>query len=416
VKKFTWLILIATLLTNYQKGNGQAKHLFEIGAIDSIYSDILEESREIYIQLPDNYDPESQVKYPVVYVLDGDVLLNAVSTVYSFYWGGFMPEMIIVGISNGEHRTRDLTPSEITTKYGMPFNEENGGADNFTQFIVKELIPFIERNYAVSDHRTLIGHSYAGLFTINMLMNHTEVFDNYLAIDPSLDWDDQKLLKQSEEAFRAKSFEGKSLFLSLGGILHMQKEEVTIDNIMEDTSDYTLFARSNIEFSKLVQDNPQNDLAFRWKFYEKDYHGTIPLPSILEGLIYLFEWYQMEYIQEFNDPETPKEVLSEIVKYRANKLSDHFGYVVPPYPQDLLEMLGYMNLQMGQPEKSLMFFQLNIDYYPGSPNAYDSIADYYVEQNDYENALKYVTKAYEISGEDYHKERIKELETKKRGG
>ena len=102
----------------------------------------------------------------MAYILDGEVLLSTVNNVQSFYNGGFTPEMILVGISNANNRTRDLTPSKIKEKYGMPFNEENGEADNFSNFIETELIPFIENKYPVTSFRTLIGHSYGGLFVI----------------------------------------------------------------------------------------------------------------------------------------------------------------------------------------------------------------------------------------------------------
>ena len=72
-----------------------------------------------------------------------------------------------------------------------------------------------------------------------------------------------------------------------------------------------------------------------------------------------------------------------------------------------------MNLDWGKLEKSLAFFQLNIQYFPNSANAYDSISDYYASQNDYKNALKYVTKAYEISKIDYYKQRMEEFRNKK---
>ncbi len=42
-----------------------------------------------------------------------------------------MPEMVVVGISNGKNRLRDLTTSTIKTQYGMPFNDKNGKAENF---------------------------------------------------------------------------------------------------------------------------------------------------------------------------------------------------------------------------------------------------------------------------------------------
>ncbi|MFT4667725.1 MAG: putative alpha/beta superfamily hydrolase [Ulvibacter sp.] len=405
-------ILITILFGANQDATAQSKHLFEIGVLDSLYSNTLEAQREIWVQLPPSYNKENLRKYPVIYVLDGEVLLDAVTTVHRYYWGGFMPEMIIVGISNSNHRTRDLTTSEIKERYGFEFKQESGGAKKFTQFIENELIPFIDNKYSTTDYRTLIGHSYGGLFTINTLINHSHLFDNYLAIDPSLDWDNQKLLKQSEEVLKSKSFKGKSLFMSLGGVLHMQNQDININNVMQDSSEYTLFARSNIAFSKMVESNEDNGLANNWKFYKDDFHGSIPLPSILDGLKYFFTWYIIENVHKFNDPETPTDELVKIIQHREQKLLAHFGYPVPPFDEDLLTMSGYMFLEMDQPEKSLTFFQLNTEYYPSSANAYDSLADYYEAQNDFVNALKNVTKAFGLSGNDYHKKRMDAFNSK----
>jgi len=72
-----------------------------------------------------------------------------------------------------------------------------------------------------------------------------------------------------------------------------------------------------------------------------------------------------------------------------------------------------MNMDMQQLEKAKMYFELAIEYYPKSANAYDSMADYYEAQNDYINALKFVNKAYELSGGEYHKKRIEGLKEKK---
>ena len=392
--------------------NSNNQFLSKVGILDSIYSNVLKESREIYIQIPSSYNPEKKQKYPIAFILDGEVFLPTLSDVHGYYSGGFMPEMVLVGISNNKNRIRDLTTSTIKTKYGMPFNEKNGEADNFIKFIEKELIPFIENKYPVTNFRTLIGHSYGGLFTMYTLINHPHLFANYLAIDPSLDWDDQKLLKEAQELLTTQKYENKSLFVSLSGQLHMQDSKITIDNVMKDTTDFTLFARSNIAFSNLVKQNNQNGLFFDWEFYPKDLHGTIPLPSIMDGLISIFEWYQMENTDKINSFDTSKEELFDIIKYREKKLKEHFGYSAPPYPEELLNMSGYMNMDMHQPEKAKMYFELAIEYYPKSANAYDSMADYYEAQNDYINALKFVNKAYELSGSSYHKKRIEGLKEK----
>lgn len=410
-------ILVITLFFLFQtfthgQTDQQSQFLQKVGVLDSLYSQSLKEYRTFYVQLPANYSTNKNEKYPVVFILDGEVLLPTVNNVQNFYSGGFMPEMVIIGISNDKHRMRDLTTSKVTEMYGMPFNEENGEAAIFSDFIETELIPFIENKYPVTNYRTLIGHSYGGLFTIYTLINRPELFSNYLAIDPSLDWDSQKLLTQTRDQFSSKNYKGKSLFMSLSGQLHMQKPEVTIANVMQDTSDFTLFARSNVAFSELAKLNNKNGLNFNWKFYPRDLHGTVPFPSILDGLITFFEWYQWENTDKFNSPETSKEELFRIVKYREKKLQDNFGYSVPPYPEEILTMSGYMNMDMDQPEKAKMFFELAIEFYPNSPNTYDSMADYYERNEDYDSALKFVTKAYEINADDYYKNRIEALKKK----
>jgi hypothetical protein len=321
--------------------------------------------------------------------------------------------MILVGVSNRSNRTRDLTTSQIKMRRGSAMDSETGGAETFTKFMEKELIPYIDSKYPTMNYRTLIGHSYAGLFTINMLVNHKHLFQNYIAIDPSLDWDDQKLLKQAKQKLSTESYEGKSLFVSLAAEqLHMWNEEINMENIMDDASEFTLFARSIIEFSNYTKSQKQNGLNFSWKVYNEDLHGTVPLPSIRDGLIFLFEWYQFKSPQKYNNPETSIEELVSLLKVQEQIYTEHFGVPTAPMIDEMLNGYGYMNMQMGQPEKAFMFFEMNIKYNPTSANAYDSMAEYFESQNDKENALKYLNKAYELSGDDHYKERIEALNKK----
>jgi tetratricopeptide (TPR) repeat protein len=183
---------------------------------------------------------------------------------------------------------------------------------------------------------------------------------------------------------------------------------------MKDTSEYTLFARSNIEFSKLTEQNKQNELNTLWKFYASDIHGTIPLPSIMDGLIYFFNWYRIEGTDKFNSPDTSTKELVQLIRNREKKLYEHFGYSVPPFDEDLFNLLGYMSMDFEQFEKSLTFFELNIEYYPQSANVYDSIADYFLSQKDLDNALINVTKAFEISGNERYKNRIENIKAQKK--
>ncbi len=409
------IILTIAVIFSFQQlakaqENRNQHYLQKVGVLDSLYSEILSESRKVYIQMPASYNPEKEQKYPVAFILDGEIFLPTVNNVQNYYSGGSTPEMVLVGIANDKNRVRDLTTSTISTKYGMPFNEQNGEADNFRKFIKEELIPFIENKYPVTKYRTLIGHSYGGLFTISTLIHQPNLFANYLAIDPSLDWDNQKLLNEAEEKLATQNYKNKALFMSLSGQLHMQNSEITIDNVMQDPTEYTLFPRSNIAFSKLAQENAKNGLLCEWKFYPNDIHGTIPFPSIMDGLISLFKWYQMENTDKINSFNTPQKELFSIIKFREKKLEEHFGYDEPPYPEELLNMLGYMSME--QPKKAKMYFEFAIEYYPKSPNVYDSMADYYEAQNDIANAISFAQKAAELNDAEYYKNRIRELKNK----
>jgi predicted alpha/beta superfamily hydrolase len=382
--------------------------LSQVGIPDSIQSSILDEQRSFYVQLPASYNSNEDKRYPVIYVLDGDVLLPAVTNVHSFYSGGFMPESVIIGIANDKNRMRDLTVSEVTTMWGRPIDQENGQADQFLKFIREELIPHVESKYPVTEYRTLIGHSHGGSFTLNALLKDQETFKNFLSIDPSVEWDDLSILKAYQNRPTEMSFEGKALYMTMSGQLHMADPSITIENVMEDSTDFTQFSRAILSFKEELDKNPSG-LYFDWKFYPMDLHGTIPLPSIMDGLISIFSWYQMEDIHKVNDFGTPKETLYAIIKNRENKLKQNFGYFEPPYPSDLMNVLGYMSMDMQQFEKAKMYLDFAIEFYPENANSYDSMADYYERTDDLDNALVYVKKAFDLSGSSYHEQRIQTL-------
>lgn len=415
MKHYIYLfVLIGSILMVSQHAIAQKTDLqtaqFQNRIENSIFSKTLGESRDFWVKLPDNFKPGNDEKYAVIYLMDGFSLESTLEAVYGNYWGHYLPHMILVGISNRNNRTRDLTTSQIKMRRGSAFDNETGGAEAFTKFMEEELIPYIDSKYPTMAYRTLIGHSYAGLFTLNMLVNHKDLFQNYIAIDPSLDWDNQKLLKEAKEKLSTESYEGKSLYVSLAAEqLHIMNEEITMENIMDDSSEFTLFARSIIEFSTFAETKKQNGLNFSWKVYNEDLHGTVPLPSIRDGLIFLFKWYQFKSPQKYNNPETPIEELVSLLKKQEQIYTKHFGVPTAPMIDEMLNGYGYMNMQMGQPEKAFMFFEMNIKYNPTSANAYDSMAEYYQVQNNKEKALNYASKAYELSGSDYHKERIEAI-------
>lgn len=404
----TYMIAIAILVFVVGKSEAQKSnedYLYKIGIKNTVYSEILQENRTIWVQLPDGGNINPNLKYPVVYILDGAVQMNALAAVHEYYWGSYLPKMILVGISNQNNRTRDLTTSKINNP-----NMGSGGAEKFTRFIEKELIPFVEENYPVTNYRTLIGHSYAGLFTVNTLINHPDLFTNYIAIDPSLDWNNQKLLKEATKKLKVAKLDGKSLFLTLANPLDREEEKATIDDVLNSDSENSLVSRSKLKFIKLAENEATNNhLNIGWKYYSEDIHGTVPLPSIMDGMKWLFDWYQLKDAAVYNNPETPVAVLENHLKQREEVFTKHFGYIAPPADEEMLNMGGYMYLHMKQPDKAKLFFETQLKYYPWSVNTWDSMADYYISQNDTEHAIENLQKAYELSGDKSYLEKIESL-------
>jgi predicted alpha/beta superfamily hydrolase len=218
------LLFLLTLLfiSGYSQNANKDKEIV-IGDIDQVYSKILKENRKIWVYVPNGADPNTNDKerFPVVYLLDGNAHFFSTMGI-NFHLSQLVrnminPKMIIVGIPN-TNRNRDLTPSHAS--YHPPLDSaevaDSGGGENFLAFIEKELIPHIDSLYPTTSYKTLIGHSFGGLFAINTLINHPDLFNAYVAIDPSMSWDDQKLLKQSKEVLKENKFKTKRfLFLRL---------------------------------------------------------------------------------------------------------------------------------------------------------------------------------------------------------
>jgi len=151
------------------------------GKRDSLQSTVLKEERAFQVLLPENFDPGQ--KYDVLYILDGDGNLNTIADIQQFAQNEtFMPPVIMVAVFN-TNRDRDMTPTHVDHLPG------SGGADKFLSFLKNELVPYINKKYPVSGTNLLYGHSLTGLFSVYAFLAEPQLFNYYLAVDPSLWWD-----------------------------------------------------------------------------------------------------------------------------------------------------------------------------------------------------------------------------------
>lgn len=156
----------------------------DLGKTITMESEILGETRELQIVLPDDFKPEEK-RYSVIYVTDGEKRTNMTKSVTDFIkYAKMMPESIIVGIINIDRR-RDFTPSKIE---GSP---TSGKAALFLSYLEKEVKPYIISNYGSKNRHILTGHSLGGLFSMYTFLTKPTLFDAYIASDPSFWWDNE---------------------------------------------------------------------------------------------------------------------------------------------------------------------------------------------------------------------------------
>jgi predicted alpha/beta superfamily hydrolase len=378
-----------------------------IGKVDSIYSNILKEKRKIWIYTPNK---STSAKLPVLYLFDGDGHFHSVTGLVQqlsqINGNTILPEMIVVGIVNTD-RTRDLTPTHSTwTKSkddNAVFNSSGGGA-KFTDFLQKELIPFIEKKYSASPYRTLVGHSMGGLMTINILLDRPELFNAYIAIDPSLWWDHRVTLKKADQVLGKKKYNSTKLYLSIANTLRKGWDTAMA---RKDTSASTFHIRSNLEFADILKKAKPNGLNWNYVYYKDDSHTSAPLISEYDGLRFIFDFYRHPEFADMTDPMHPLNLDSLFTAHYAN-ISKNFGYKVIP-EQSRISQLGYIFLENDLIPHAFSCFNMNIRNYPKNYNVFNNMGDYYRALNDTTKAIEFYRKSIILHESDYSKGQLKKL-------
>lgn len=250
-----------------------------IGKKQSLYSTVLQENRNYWIHLPENYGQDTTQTYPVIYLLDGDSFFHSlvgISKTFSTVRGKFLPQSIIIGVLNVD-RTRDLTPTASAAgrdgKIAPGAIPQGGGSETFSRFLTGELRAVIDSTYRTNGKNMLIGHSYAGLFTLNTFLRHTERFDTYLAVDPSLWWDQGKLAEEADALIEGKDFAGKSLYIGVASKKRTDRVDIHLKKVNH----------------LLTEVLPQaENLRFFSKSFPEENHGTVAIPGIYNGIKQLF--------------------------------------------------------------------------------------------------------------------------------
>jgi len=152
----------------------------------------LNKNKKIWVYLPKNYTSNNK-KFPVIYMHDAQNLFDA-STSYVGEWNvdetldSISAQVIVIGIEHdGDKRTDELTPYKHA-KYG------GGNSDNYLDFIVNTLKPYIDQNYRTKSNASntaLFGSSLGGLVSFYGALKYPKVFAKVGCFSPSF-WFNRK--------------------------------------------------------------------------------------------------------------------------------------------------------------------------------------------------------------------------------
>lgn len=372
------ILLLIGFCVNAQNGES-----ITIGKKEIIASKILKENRNIWIYTPNitSTIPNPDKRYPVLYLLDGDAhfysTVGIIQQLSQANGNGVLPEMIVVAIEN-TNRFRDLVPSADLNK-----------TNPFVAFLSSELIPYIDKNYNTAPYKLLAGHSLGGLTAIDLLTNHSELFNAYIAIDPSMWYDNEKFLNQAVNQLPKQNMFGKRLFIATANTM---PKGMRVENLTTDTSYETQHIRSIFKFDKFLKTN-SNGLLYQQKYYTNERHNTAPLLAEYDGLRFIFDYFFFDAAEkDFSDTS---DLMAVKLKTHYANVSEKMGYKNAA-PESLINYLAYDALGKKHFNKAKAFFELNIEWHPNSSNVYDSYADYYLAKNDTVNAITNYKKALQI--------------------
>lgn len=334
-----------------------------LGQSVTLTSDILDEEREILIRLPEGY-ADSEEHYPVLYVLDAEwQFLSTVSAVQNLSECGYVrdhpvPQLIVVGVVNTD-RNKDYTPTAAPQQHGMSF-PTSGSAERFVEFLDRELIPFVESEYRVHPFRILSGWSFGGLFAVHTLLNHPGLFDAYLAISPSLWWDEELPLRRALELSEAGEARPATLVMTIG----TREEGGLCYNAVKK-----LMAQ--------LQDHPIDGLELNHLEIPGEIHNDTPLKAEYDGLRSVF-----------GDRALPDSVLA----LGLEVVDAHFARISAKYKQPMTTSeptffsMCVQRLQAEDPEGAVALARARTERFPNSVMAVFDLARFYHEVGRLEEA------------------------------
>jgi predicted alpha/beta superfamily hydrolase len=241
-----------------------------IGDTFTIESKALGETRRINVYPPPGYASKPDVRFPVLYMPDGGMaedFLHVAGLIEVLTGNGTMRPFLLVGIENTQRR-RDLT-GPTQNPEDKKIAPQVGGSATFRRFIRDELMPEVTRRYRTTTETAIVGESLAGLFVVETFLLEPDLFETYVAFDPSLWWNKQALLQVAREKLKHWPPLERTLYFASSD----EKE------IVEDAG----------KLADVLQQDAPPRVHWHYDKMPMETHGTIYHPAALKAFRMVFK-------------------------------------------------------------------------------------------------------------------------------
>jgi predicted alpha/beta superfamily hydrolase len=242
-------------------------------------SRVFRNSRFLRVWLPPGYDDaqNSEKYYPVLYLNDGQNLFEAATSFGGVEWGadetadrlireGAVPPMIVVGMDNaGKDRLREYMPHRSMHPVMLRVQGRR-----YPEFLLKEVMPFMEKTYRVAtspENTGLGGSSLGALIALYTVMVRPGVFGRLLLESPSLWVSNRQAIKES----RTVKVWPERMFLAVGTAEagSVERDRTVVDDVRELAAILRRAVLSEKRLRLVIEDGAgHNEAAWAERFPE----------------------------------------------------------------------------------------------------------------------------------------------------
>ena len=193
-----------------------------IGSVHRIQSAVYGDEQILTVRLPRGYGEDPQRRYPVVFSVDGGPdqdfeLLSGIAAEAEFSTS-FEP-FILIGVHTKD-RYRQLTPewtrlepkrlSDVFGDRMVP-----GGAGKFRRYLEADVIPWATGRYRTG-RKALTSVSLGGLFVMDTFLEKPDLFDDYIALTPSVWWDGGRVVDEAAAKLASHKASNRRVYFTMG--------------------------------------------------------------------------------------------------------------------------------------------------------------------------------------------------------